>query len=178
MSQEHLDRLTAIDASFLHQEGPTSHMHVGALAFFEGPAPSHEEFRDHIASRLHLVPRFRQKLRFVPLDQGRPVWVDDPYLNLDYHVRQSALPAPGSDEQLRNLAARIFSQQLDRSKPLWELWLVEGLDEGRFAIIGKSHHALVDGISGVDITTVLFDLDRQPEGQSYSSDECIVWNDC
>ena len=138
-------------------------MHVASTSIFEGPAPSHEEFRDHIASRLHLVPRFRQKLRFVPFDQGRPVWVDDPYLNLDYHVRQTALPAPGSDEQLRNLAARIFSQQLDRSKPLWELWLVEGLDEGRFAIIGKSHHALVDGISGVDITTVLFDLDREPE---------------
>jgi WS/DGAT/MGAT family acyltransferase len=138
-------------------------MHVASTSIFEGPAPTHEEFRDHIASRLHLVPRFRQKLRFVPLDQGRPVWVDDPYLNLDYHVRQSALPAPGSDEQLRNLAARIFSQQLDRSKPLWELWLVEGLHDRRFAIIGKSHHALVDGVSGVDITTVLFDLDREPE---------------
>ena len=160
------DRLTGLDASFLHLERSGAHMHVASTSIFEGPAPSHEEFRDHIASRLHLVPRFRQKLRFVPLDQGRPVWVDDPYLNLDYHVRQTALPAPGSDEQLRNLAARIFSQQLDRSKPLWELWLVEGLDDGRFAIIGKSHHALVDGISGVDITTVLFDLDREPEGQS------------
>jgi WS/DGAT/MGAT family acyltransferase len=141
-------------------------MHVASTIIFEGPAPSHEEFRDHIASRLHLVPRFRQKLRFVPLDQGRPVWVDDPHLNLDYHVRQTALPAPGSEEQLRNLAARIFSQQLDRSKPLWELWLVEGLHDGRFAIIGKSHHALVDGVSGVDITTVLFDLDAEPQGHT------------
>jgi WS/DGAT/MGAT family acyltransferase len=138
-------------------------MHVASTIVFEGPAPSHEEFRDHIASRLHLVPRFRQKLRFVPFGQGRPVWVDDPHLNLDYHVRQTALPAPGSEEQLRNLAARIFSQQLDRSKPLWELWLVEGLDGGRFAVVGKSHHALVDGISGVDITTVLFDVAREPE---------------
>jgi diacylglycerol O-acyltransferase len=151
-----------LDASFLHLERSGAHMHVASTSIFEGPAPSHDQFRDHIASRLHLVPRFRQKLRFVPFDQGRPVWVDDPYLNLDYHVRQTALPAPGSDEQLRNLAARIFSQQLDRSKPLWELWLVEGLHDGRFAIIGKSHHALVDGISGVDITTVLFDLDREP----------------
>ncbi|MGD9736234.1 MAG: wax ester/triacylglycerol synthase family O-acyltransferase [Solirubrobacterales bacterium] len=158
------DRLTGLDTSFLHLERSGAHMHVASTSIFEGPAPSHEEFRDHIASRLHLVPRFRQKLRFVPLDQGRPVWVDDPHLNLEYHVRQTALPAPGSDEQLRNLAARIFSQQLDRSKPLWELWLVEGLHDGRFAIIGKSHHALVDGISGVDITTVLFDLDREPEG--------------
>jgi diacylglycerol O-acyltransferase len=137
-------------------------MHVASTIIFEGPAPSHTEFRDHIASRLHLVPRFRQKLRFVPFGQGRPVWVDDPHLNLDYHVRQTALPAPGSEEQLRNLAARIFSQQLDRTKPLWELWLVEGLRDGRFAVVGKSHHALVDGVSGVDITTVLFDLDREP----------------
>ncbi len=139
-----------------------AHMHVASAILFEGPPPGHEEFRDHIESRLHLVPRFRQKLRFVPFAQGRPVWVDDPHLNLDYHVRQTALPAPGSEEQLRNLAARIFSQQLDRSKPLWELWLVEGLSDGRFAIVGKSHHALVDGISGVDITTVLFDVEREP----------------
>jgi len=158
------DRLTGLDASFLHMERAGAHMHVASTIIFEGPAPGHEEFRDHIASRLHLVPRFRQKLRFVPFDQGRPVWVDDPHLNLDYHVRQTALPAPGSEEQLRNLAARVFSQQLDRSKPLWELWLVEGLRDGRFAVVGKSHHALVDGVSGVDITTVLFDLDREPQG--------------
>jgi diacylglycerol O-acyltransferase / wax synthase len=146
-----------------------AHMHVASTSIFEGPAPSHADFRDHIASRLHLVPRFRQKLRFIPFDQGRPVWVDDPHLNLDYHVRQTALPAPGSEEQLRNLAARIFSQQLDRSKPLWELWLVEGLRDGRFAIVGKSHHALVDGVSGVDITTVLFDLDAEPKGSPSSA---------
>jgi diacylglycerol O-acyltransferase len=139
-----------------------AHMHVASASIFEGPPPGIEEFREHISARLHLVPRFRQKLRFVPFGQGRPVWIDDPYLNLDYHVRQTALPAPGSEEQLRNLAARIFSQQLDRSKPLWELWLVEGLDGNRFAIVGKSHHALVDGISGVDITTVLFDVEQEP----------------
>ena len=140
-----------------------AHMHVASVILFEGSPPSHEEFRNHIESRLHLVPRFRQKLRFVPFDQGRPVWVDDPFLNLDYHVRRTALPAPGSEEQLRNLASRIFSQQLDRTKPLWELWLVEGLAEDRFAVIGKSHHALVDGVSGVDITTVLFDLEEEPD---------------
>ncbi len=162
------DRLTGLDASFLHMERAGAHMHVASTIIFEGEAPSHQEFRDHIASRLHLVPRFRQKLRFVPFDQGRPVWVDDPHLNLEYHVRQTALPAPGSDEQLRNLAARIFSQQLDRSKPLWELWLVEGLRGDRFAIVGKSHHALVDGVSGVDITTVLFDLDPDPQGRTSS----------
>ena len=162
------ERLTGLDASFLHMERAGAHMHVASTIIFEGPAPTHREFRDHIASRLHLVPRFRQKLRFVPFDQGRPVWVDDPHLNLDYHVRQSALPAPGSEEQLRNLAARVFSQQLDRSKPLWELWLVEGLHDDRFAIVGKSHHALVDGVSGVDITTVLFDLDAEPQGSPAS----------
>jgi diacylglycerol O-acyltransferase / wax synthase len=157
------DRLTGLDASFLHMERAGAHMHVASAIVFDGAPPSHDEFRDQIESRLHLVPRFRQKLRAVPFDQGRPVWVDDPFLNLDYHVRRTALPAPGSEEQLRNLAARIFSQQLDRTKPLWELWLVEGLEDDRFAVVGKSHHALVDGISGVDITTVLFDLEEAPD---------------
>src|SRR5882757_2386695 len=163
------DRLSGLDSSFLHLERDGTHMHVASTTLFEGPAPPYLAFRDHISSRLHLVPRFRQKLRFVPFGQGRPVWVDDPHLNMEYHVRQTALPAPGSEEQLRNLAARIFSQQLDRSKPLWELWLVEGLDGERFAIVGKSHHALVDGISGVDITTVLFDLDPEPQGSPASA---------
>jgi diacylglycerol O-acyltransferase / wax synthase len=158
----HGDRLSGLDASFLHMERAGAHMHVAEAIVLEGSPPSHDEFRNHIASRLHLVPRFRQKLRSVPFNQGRPVWVDDPHLNLDYHVRRAALPPPGSEEQLRNLAARIFSQQLDRSKPLWELWLVEGLSDERFAIVGKSHHALVDGVSGVDITTVLFDTEQEP----------------
>jgi diacylglycerol O-acyltransferase len=157
------DRLSGLDTSFLHLERQGAHMHVASTTIFEGPPPSHDEFREHIESRLHLVPRFRQKLRFVPLDLGRPVWVDDPHLNLEYHVRRTALPPPGSEEQLRVLAARIFSQQLDRSKPLWELWLAEGLTADRFAIIGKTHHALVDGVSGVDITTVLFDAAAEPQ---------------
>ncbi|HZN89191.1 MAG TPA: wax ester/triacylglycerol synthase family O-acyltransferase, partial [Thermoleophilaceae bacterium] len=164
--QAHKDRLTAVDAAFLHQEKQASHMHVGALVIFDGPAPEREDLAAHIEARLRLVPRYRQKLAFPRLEMGRPFWVDDPSFNLDYHVRHTALPKPGSDAQLRQLVGRIFSQRLDRSKPLWELWLVEGLDDGRFAIIGKSHHALVDGISGVDITTVLFDLDREPEGPS------------
>jgi WS/DGAT/MGAT family acyltransferase len=137
-------------------------MHVASTTLFEGPAPPYVEFRDHIESRLHLVPRFRQKVRFVPFGQGRPVWVDDPHLNLAYHVRHTSLPEPGSEQQLRTLAARIFSEQLDRSKPLWEIWLVEGLKGGRFAIVGKTHHAMVDGVSGVDITTVLFDIEQDP----------------
>jgi WS/DGAT/MGAT family acyltransferase len=160
--QQHLDRLTSIDASFLHQEGPTSHMHIGGLLIFAGPPPPFAEFLDHIRSRLHLVPRYRQKLATPPLETGRPLWVDDPSFNIEYHVRHAALPAPGTEEQLLRLAARIHSQQLDRSKPLWETWLVEGLAGDRFALISKTHHSLVDGIAGVDLATVLFDADPNP----------------
>jgi WS/DGAT/MGAT family acyltransferase len=168
MAQEHFDRLTALDASFLHQEGPASHMHVGAVTTFEGPPPPFDDVLDHIRMRLHLVPRYRQRLSVPPLQTGRPLWVDDPTFNLEYHVRQTALPKPGSEEQLRNLAARVFSQQLDRSKPLWELWLVEGLapradgEAPRFALISKTHHSLIDGVSGVDLAQVLFDLSPVP----------------
>jgi diacylglycerol O-acyltransferase / wax synthase len=160
--QAHKDRLTAIDASFLHQEKQASHMHVGALVIFDGPPPGREEFAAQTESRLSLVPRYRQKLAFPRLEMGRPFWVDDPSFNLDYHVRHTALPKPGSDEQLRQLVGRIFSQRLDRSKPLWEVWLVQGLEGGRFALISKTHHALVDGVAGVDIATVLFDLQPTP----------------
>jgi len=157
------DRLTGLDASFLHLEhDAATHMHVASCMIFEGPPPSHDELVAHVEARLHLVPRYRQRLAFVPFAQGRPVWVDDPHFNTRYHVQQHALPPPGSDEQLKHLTGRAFSQQLDRNKPLWELWLVEGLRGGRFAILGKTHHALVDGISGVDITTVLFDLHPEP----------------
>jgi diacylglycerol O-acyltransferase len=171
MATLHKDRLSAIDASFLAQERESSHMHVGALVIFDGSPPSHRELVEHVESRLHLVPRYRQKLVESPLETGRPFWIDDPRLNLDYHIRHTALPKPGSEEQLRQLAGRLFSQRLDRSKPLWELWLVQGLEEGeadsgeRFALISKSHHAMVDGVSGVDIATVLFDLAAQPNQQ-------------
>jgi diacylglycerol O-acyltransferase len=156
------DRLTGLDSSFLHLERGPAHMHVASTTLFEGPAPSYDEFCDHIESRLHLVPRFRQKLRFVPLGQGRPKWIDDPRFNLRYHVRHTALPAPGGEDELRTLAARVFSQRLDRSKPLWEMWLVDGVEDDRFAIVAKTHHCLVDGVSGVDITTVLFDTAADP----------------
>ncbi len=163
MPQQHLDRLTSIDASFLHQEGRASHMHIGGVLIFEGPAPAFEDFLEHVRGRLHLVPRYRQKLATPPLETGRPLWVDDPDFNLEYHVRHTALPPPGSEEQLFLLASRIASQQLDRSKPLWENWLVEGLEGDRFALISKTHHALVDGISGVDLASVLFDAKREPD---------------
>jgi len=162
MAQRHLDRLTAVDASFLHQEGPDSHMHVGGLTIVEGPPPAMEDFLEQIRRRLHLVPRYRHKLAHTALDSGRPVWVDDPSFNLEFHVRHTALPSPGGWEQLQDLTARIFSQALDRSRPLWEMWLIEGLEDDRFALISKTHHSLIDGIAGVDLATVLFDLNPEP----------------
>jgi len=157
-----------VDASFLHQETGASHMHIGGLTIIEGPPPSMEEFLEQIRRRLHLVPRYRHKLAHTAVDSGRPVWIDDPSFNLDYHVRHTALPAPGSWEQLQDLTARIFSQQLDRSKPLWEMWLIEGLQDNRFALITKTHHSLIDGIAGVDLVTVLFDLSPNPPQIPYS----------
>ena len=167
----HLDRLTSIDASFLHNEGHSSHMHVGGLTIFEGPPPAIQDFLDHIRGRLHLVPRYRQKLAIPPLETGRPLWVDDHNFNLEYHVRHTALPEPGSEEQLLRLAARIFSQRLDRAKPLWETWMIEGLEDNRFALITKTHHALIDGIAGVDLATVLFDLEPVPKPNEPEADE-------
>jgi diacylglycerol O-acyltransferase / wax synthase len=162
-SGRHLDRLTAVDASFLSNESSSSHMHVGAILVFEGPPPRYTDLVEHVRGRLPLVPRFRQKLVVPPLEAGRPLWADDVNFNLTYHIRHTALPDPGGEPQLKRLAGRVFSQQLDRSKPLWELWLVQGLERDRFAILTKTHHAMVDGISGVDIGTVLFDLEPVPE---------------
>jgi WS/DGAT/MGAT family acyltransferase len=163
------DRLTALDATFLHLEDHSpAHMHVASVMVFEGSAPSLQQLVEHVESRLHLVPRYRQRLAYVPLGQGRPVWTDDPHFNPYYHIRHTALPKPADEAALKRLAGRVFSQRLDRSKPLWELWLVQSVAGGRFAIIAKTHHALVDGISGVDITTVLFDTapDPAPTGSS------------
>src|SRR5512144_936759 len=162
MAQAHGDRLNAVDAAFLAQESPTTHMHVGAVLVFEGPPPSYAEFCDNVRSRLHLVPRYRQKLAVPPFETGRPLWIDDPNFNLEYHLRHSALPPPGSEDQLRALAARIHSQQLDRSKPLWESYLVQGLEGNRYALISTTHHSLVDGIAGMDLATVLFDATPVP----------------
>jgi diacylglycerol O-acyltransferase / wax synthase len=156
------DRLTGLDSSFLHLERDTAHMHVAGCAVFDGPPPTHEELLEEVEARLHLVPRYRQRLAFVPLQQGRPVWVDDPHFKVSFHVRHTALPRPGGEEELKRLAGRVFSQPLDRSRPLWEIWLVEGLAEARFALLSKTHHALVDGVSGVDIATVLFDSSPDP----------------
>jgi WS/DGAT/MGAT family acyltransferase len=157
------ERLTVLDELFLHLEGPDAHMHVGGIAVFEGPPPEYEEIKDMIQQRLQMVPRFRQKLMTVPFGLGRPVWVDDTHFNLEYHVRHTALPAPGNHSKLKRLAARIMSQQLDRSKPLWEIWFAEGFEDDRFALISKTHHCLVDGVSGADIMSVILDLGPEPQ---------------
>jgi diacylglycerol O-acyltransferase / wax synthase len=167
------DRLTGLDASFLHLEDSASHMHVASVMTFEGPPPPYEELLESIERRLGLVPRYRQRLAFVPLGQGRPKWVDDPHLNLRYHVRSTALPEPGSEDQLKALAGRVFAQALDRDKPLWEVWLVEGLEGDRFALLSKTHHALVDGISGVDIISVLFDTSAEPAAPTDTGDRWL-----
>src|SRR5436309_934720 len=137
-------------------------MHVAGCSVFAGAPPAYEELLAAIEHRLDLVPRYRQRLAFVPFNQGRPVWVDDPHFKVQYHVRHTALPRPGGEAELKRLAGRVFSQALDRTRPLWELWLVEGLAGGRFAVLSKTHHALVDGVSGVDIATVLFDTSPEP----------------
>src|SRR5829696_2434390 len=155
------DRLTALDASFLRIEDRSAHMHVASVLTFAGEPPEYDELVDGVEERLHLVPRYRQRVVSPPLGAGLPRWVDDPHFNIRYHVRHSALPEPGGEAELRALAGRVFAQPLDHEKPLWELWLVEGLEGERFGLVTKTHHALVDGIAGVDLLTVLFDT--QPE---------------
>src|SRR3954449_13503766 len=124
------DRLTGLDSSFLHLEDDRTHMHVAAVMTFAGEPPAYDDVIDAIDSRLHLVPRYRQKLAFVPLSQGRPIWIDDPHFNLRYHVRMTALPEPGTEDELKRRAGRVSSQAHARDKPLWEPRLVDGLDVG------------------------------------------------
>ena len=159
-----MDRLSPQDASFLHIEDsdPGSLMHIGSLGIFEGPPPPFTQLRDMVAGKLPFVPRYRQRVRRVPFDLGRPVWSDDPHFTLSYHLRHSALPRPGSFAQLRATASRIMSQHLDRSRPLWEIWMVEGLEDDHWALLSKTHHCLVDGVSGTDLLSVI--LDTTPEG--------------
>ena len=159
-----MDRLNPLDALFVDAEDEDRHtsMAIASIAVFEGPPPSHEEFLAFLAGRLPAVPRYRQKLRTVPLRLGRPVWVDDPDFDLRHHVRRTALPAPGGDRQLAALMARVMSQRLDRDHPLWEYWVIEGLAESRWALISKVHHCMVDGVSGTDLYRVIFDLAPEP----------------
>jgi WS/DGAT/MGAT family acyltransferase len=159
-----MDRLNPLDALFVDAEDADPHasMAIASIAVFEGPVPAEGEFLAHLAGRLPLVPRYRQKLRTVPFRLGRPVWVEDPGFDLRYHVRRTALPAPGEDTQLADLMARVMSARLDRDRPLWEYWLAEGLAGGRWALISKVHHCMVDGVSGTDLYRVIFDLSAEP----------------
>jgi len=163
------ERFTSLDRFFLDVESDNTHMHVaGAMLFEAGPLRTPEggidieRIRQYIGSRLHLIPRYRQRLAYVPLE-NHPVWVDDDHMNIRYHVRHSSLPRPGSLRQLKRLAGRIMSQKLDRGKPLWELWIIEGLEDDRFAMISKTHHCMIDGVSGVDLMGVLLSASAQRE---------------
>jgi diacylglycerol O-acyltransferase / wax synthase len=157
------DRMSPLDASFLHLEDGVVHNHIASCAIFDGPAPPYEDVVAAIARKLPLIPRYRQKVRFVPLQLGRPVWVDDPHFRLEYHVRHTALPPPGSEQDLRNLMGRLMSHELDRHRPLWETWVVEGLEGDRWAMISKVHHCLVDGVAGTDLMAVVLDQEPEPE---------------
>jgi diacylglycerol O-acyltransferase len=163
VAQRHMDRLTSFDTSFLANEKSNGHMAIGAVLVCEGEPPSHEEFLASIRSRLHLLPRLRQRLSYPPLGLGRPFWIDHPDFDVHEHVSRKVLDAPGSDEQFRNAVAETFAPPLDRSKPLWELCLVEGMENDRFAIVYKTHHAMADGISAVDIGVLLFDVEPTTE---------------
>ena len=157
-----MDRMSPLDATFLHIEDGVNHMHIASCGIFEGPAPAYDDLVELFRGKLPLVPRYRQRVRFVPGGVGRPVWVDDPHFRLDYHVRHTALPPPGSRDDLRNLMGRLMSQELDRHRPLWETWMVEGLADGSWALISKVHHCMVDGVSGTDLMAVV--LDASPDG--------------
>jgi diacylglycerol O-acyltransferase / wax synthase len=157
-----VDRMSPLDASFLHIEDDVSHMHIGSVGIFEGPIPKYAQVRAMIAGKLPLVPRYRQIVRFVPLDLGRPVWSDDPDFDVDYHIRHTALPAPGGEGELRRLVGRVMAQQLDRSKPLWEIWMVEGLEDNHWGMVSKTHHCMVDGVSGTDLLSVIMDQSPEP----------------
>jgi diacylglycerol O-acyltransferase len=159
---ERMQRLSSQDASFLHLEDAVSHMHIGSIAIFEGPPPSYEELTERVRTKLALVPRYRQKVHFVPLRLGRPIWIDDAHFNLAYHLRRTALPEPGGDEQLRLLVGRVMSQQLDRHKPLWEMWMVENVSKHRWALVTKVHHSIVDGVAGTELLSALLDEEREP----------------
>ena len=155
-----MDRMHTLDAEFIHLEDRVGHLHIAGIALFDGSAPSEQELSDLIASKLHLIPRYRQRARAVPLELGRPVWVDDPHFRLGYHIRRTALPTPGDDATLDRLMGRLMSQPLDPDRPLWETWLVEGLADDRWAVIFKVHHCMVDGVSGVGLLTALLDIDQ------------------
>jgi diacylglycerol O-acyltransferase len=163
MAQRHMDRLSSFDTSFLANEKDNAHMAIGAILVFDGPPPTEDEFLALVRSRLHLLPRLRQRLLSPPLGLGTPFWVDDETFDVHRHVSATILPAPGTDAELRALAGRLLAPPLDRRKPLWELTLVSGFAEERFAVVYKTHHAMADGISAVDIGMLLFNVEQTTE---------------
>lgn len=163
MAQRHMDRLTSFDTSFLANEKSNGHMAIGALLMCEGSAPGEDDFLAHIRSRVHQLPRLRQRLLYPPLGLGTPFWVDYPEFDIHRHLSRVSLPAPGTEAQFRGLVGELLAPPLDRSKPLWELILVEGFEDDRFAIVYKTHHAMADGISAVDIGMLLFDVEPKWE---------------
>ena len=158
-----MERLSPLDAAFLHIERDEQPMHIGSVAVFEGPVPTRAEMTGLLEAKLPLVPRYRQRIATVPLQLGRPVWVDDPHFRLDYHLRMSALAPPGGEDELRHLVGRVMGQRLDRARPLWEMWVVAGLEDGAWALISKTHHCMVDGVSGTDLLTEV--LDDAPDAE-------------
>jgi len=169
MARYTYERLSAQDNSFLLMEQPNVHMHVAATQIFEAEPLRTENggidivsIRRSIESVLHLIPRYRQVLQWIPL-ASHPVWVDDASFSIEYHVRHTSLPRPGDNQQLKNLAARVMAQQLDRRKPLWEYWVIEGLEDDRFAVVTKIHHCMIDGSSGVDLAQILMSFSRDRE---------------
>lgn len=153
--------MSSLDAGFYFIEDENVPMHVGSVLVFDGPAPSYGDVIRLFVSRLDQVPRYRQRVKALPFHVGRPVWVDDDHFQILYHVRHTAVPSPGGEDQLRNLAGRIFAQKLDNNKPLWEAWLVEGLEGGRWAIISKVHHCMIDGVAGTDMLQLLLDFKQE-----------------
>ncbi|HET7310419.1 MAG TPA: wax ester/triacylglycerol synthase family O-acyltransferase [Mycobacteriales bacterium] len=160
-----MDAMSPLDAAFLVLEDADAHagLHIGSVGIFEGPVPSHESFLEGFSRKLSLVPRYRQRFQRVPFSLGPPVWVDDETFDINYHVRRTALPRGADDAMLRRLVGRVMSQRLDRDKPMWEAWVVEGLPDGRWALLSKVHHCLVDGISGTDALAVMLDLSAEAE---------------
>jgi diacylglycerol O-acyltransferase len=157
-----MERMSTLDAGFFFVEHKNVPMHLGSLVVFEGPAPAYQDLVDLYAAKIARVPRYRQIVRTAPLQFFRPAWIDDEHFEIGYHVRHAAVPKPGRPRQLRNLAGQIFAQRLDRDRPLWEAWFLEGIEGGRWAIISKVHHCMVDGIGGTDLMTEVFDHGPDP----------------
>jgi WS/DGAT/MGAT family acyltransferase len=156
-----MERMGSLDAVFVAVEDTVNHMHIGSVGIFDGPPPSYDDVRALVASKLQLVPRYRQRVREAPMSIGRPFWIDDVHFNLEYHLRATALPRHADRRSLEQLVGRVMSAPLDRNRPLWEMWVIDGLSDDRWAILSKVHHCMVDGVAGTDLLGVL--MDRAPD---------------